>query len=211
MQAMKQASTVFMGDLSETFVEGKVGRDNWSTLQHKTARGAMILQWLCEQDMQAPSQEMDTSTYYPYNQLHRPRRLDYIFYKGIEEGAPGRVHQLRHLASSDHDAVTTSMRVSCTHTHSRRDPPATQHGAKQLKTEDANRALRQSRAWRGDRMKNLQRLYGGERSNTEKSGSVTSCKKFSATIGTRSRRPREAANQRCGWETSQKKRAGRSV
>ena len=159
MQAMKHTKAILLGDLNETFIEGRVNREDWSTLQHKTARGAMLLQWLGDQDMQPPAQELGMPTYHPYNRLHRPRRLDYVFFRGVQEGAPGKVHQLRHLASSDHDAVTASVRVRLTHPDSRSSPPTTQHGAKQLKEEEeVQKALQQSKAWRGDRMKHLQNL-----------------------------------------------------
>ena len=159
MQAMKHTKAIFLGDLNETFIEGRVSREDWSTLQHKTARGAMLLQWLSDQDTQPPAQELGTPTYYPYNRLHRPRRLDYFFFKGFEEGAPDKVHQLRHLASSDHDSATASMRIHLPHPNGRSSPPITQHGAKQLREEEeVQRALQQSKTWRGDRMKHLQKL-----------------------------------------------------
>ena len=159
LQSMKHHSRIFMVDLNETFVRAEVGRNEWSTLQHKTARGAMLLQWLSEQEMQPPSQDISTPTYHPYNpynHLHQPRRLDYIFFAGILEGSTGRVHQIRHLASSDHDAVTACMHITLR--PAQRVPPTTMHGAKQLKGEEAvKQALEQSKSWRGDRLRDLKR------------------------------------------------------
>ena len=159
MQAMKHAKAILLRDLNETFTEARENREDWSTLQHKTSRGAMLLQWLSDQDMQPPSQELNTPTYHPYNKLHRPRRLDYVFTKGVEEGAPGKVHQVRHLASSDHDAVAVGIQTHLPSPNPRSIPCTAQHGAKQLKEgEEVHRALQQSKTWKGDRMKNLQKL-----------------------------------------------------
>ena len=109
--------------------------------------------------MLAPEQEIETPTYHPYNQLHRPRRLDYVFLGGIEDGGQGKVHQLRHLASSDHDAVTVGIRMRTSNKPPQRGPPPMQHGARQLREEsEVNRALAQSRTWKGDRVKDLQKL-----------------------------------------------------
>ena len=158
-QALRQSSQIFLGDLNETFVQASVGREEWSVLQHKTARGAMLLQWLSEHDLHPPTQELTTPTYFPYNQLHRPRRLDYIFYAGIAEGSPGAVHQLRHLASSDHDAVVAHLRLKTNAGNHIRSRPTEMHGSKQLKPGDVVEAqVRGSRLWKGDRIRELQQL-----------------------------------------------------
>ena len=158
-RAMKQQSKIVMGDLNETFLQAEVAREEWSVLQRKTARGAMLLQWLNEQDMQAPAQDFPTPTYHPYNQLHQPRRLDYVFTSGIEEGGRGGVHHLRHLASSDHDAVATSLVVRTTGPPLQRGPPEQKHGARQLRGEElVSHAVKQSRSWKGDRVRDLQRV-----------------------------------------------------
>ena len=159
MRSVRQPSKMVMGDLNETLVRARASREEWSTLQQKTARGAMLLQWLSEQDMQAPNQEMMTPTYHPYNHLHQPRRLDYIFFAEIEPGTPGKVHQLRHLASSDHDAVTASMTLRMEGRRRPRDRPVAQHGARQLRAgEVVQQTLEQSKTWKGDRLKHLQRV-----------------------------------------------------
>ena len=141
-QALKQPCRILLGDLNETFLAAQEDNEAWATLQHKTARGAMLLQWLSEHDMTAPNQDLATPTYHPYNHLHRPRRLDYIFWAGVTEGGHGKVHQLRHLASSDHDAVTAHMRVCAADSPSCREARAQRHGARQLKgTEQVLRAV----------------------------------------------------------------------
>ena len=158
VQAMRQTGRVIMGDFNETFCEVDTIREAGETLQHKTARGATILQWLAEQSMQAPNQEIHTPTYHPYNRLHQSRRLDYAFAADIEEGAQGGVHQLRHLVSSDHDAVTVCLRLQRARTEAVRKPQPSQHGVKQLKGEEAVTQLIQlSRRWKGDSLRNLQR------------------------------------------------------
>ena len=157
MRSMKQPGKMVLGDLNETLVRARVSREEWSTLQHKTARGAMLLQWLSEQGMQAPSQEMSTPAYHPYNLLHQPRRLDYVFFAEIQAGKPGKVHQLRHLASSDHDAVTASMTVTMERQRTPRHRPPAQHGARQLKAEEiVQQTLTRSKTWKGDRLRDLQ-------------------------------------------------------
>ena len=129
-----------MGDLSETFLQGEASREEWATLHHKTARGAMLLQWLGEQDMQAPSQDIATPT---YNHLHQPRRLDYVFLGGIQERGRGRVHQLRHLASSDRDAVTVCVQAGAVQEVMPQSPQAL-HGVRQLKEEPVVRQASQT-------------------------------------------------------------------
>ena len=158
MHAMKQQGRVIMGDLNETFTKAEHSRTADETLMHKTARGALLLQWLTEQDMQAPSQDMHTPTYHPYNRLYQPRRLDYIFAADIDEGAEGGVHQLRHLVSSDHDAVAACLKLRRMESELVRRPLPSQHGVKQLKQEhDIKQLIEDSRAWKGDSLRNLQR------------------------------------------------------
>ena len=122
-----------MGDLNETFQKEEGGRQPGDALRHKTARGALLLQWLSDRDMRAPEQEVATPTYHPYNHLHQPRRLDYIFTAEIEESAPGRVHQLRHLVSSDHDALSLGIRVTGEGGEESTRPVEIGHGARQLR------------------------------------------------------------------------------
>ena len=108
--------------------------------------------------MQAPEQDIATPTYHPYNRLHQPRRLDYIFTAEIEEGAEGEVHQLRHLVSSDHDAVTVTIGVQSEEKVGCSSRPMTSHGAKQLKgEEEVQKLLHESQRWKGDSLRKLQR------------------------------------------------------
>ena len=157
--ALRQPNKILLGDLNETFVQATVGREAWSTLQRKTARGAMLLQWLGEHDMYPPSQDLAQPTYFPYNQLHRPRRLDYIFYAGIKESSPGGVHPLRHLASSDHDAVAARLKLATNPRGQARRRPGEAHGAKQLGAEEiVDARIKDSRQWKGDKVRELQQL-----------------------------------------------------
>ena len=157
MQALRQPRRIFAGDLNETFLQEARMRHQEEGLQHKTARGAMLLQWLNDQDMRAPEQQIDVPTYYPYNHLHQPRRLDYLFLAGIEEGPPGRVHGLRHLVSSDHDAVSAGIRVPQQGSPGQRSQPSQLHGARQLKGKEAVEQMTQdSHQWKGDNLKHLQ-------------------------------------------------------
>ena len=69
VQAMRQSSKMLLGDLNETFLRTESHRQSGETLKHRTARGALLLQWLGEQDMQAPEQDIATPTYHPHNCL----------------------------------------------------------------------------------------------------------------------------------------------
>ena len=119
--------------------------------QAQNREGSILLQWLNEQEMQVPAQDMPHPTYHPYNRLRQPRRLGYIFLLEIEEVGEGKVHQLRHLASSDHDAVTVQVRIPREQALARNHDPPANHGARQLRGEESvNKALRRSKTWRGD-------------------------------------------------------------
>ena len=67
-------------------------------------RGAIILDWLEHASYTLPPQQLRTPSYYPYNPLMQPRRLDYVATRGITPGE-GKVHPCRDRAASDHDAV----------------------------------------------------------------------------------------------------------
>ena len=158
-RALRQPSQILLGDFNETFVRATVSREEWSTLQHKTVRGALLLQWISERDMQPPAQDIMAPSYHPYNRLHQPRRLDYIFFVGITEGQPGAVHRLRHLAASDHDAVTAHFRVRISSRPPARNQSATSHGARQLKSPElVEQQMQASKTWKGDRLGALQKL-----------------------------------------------------
>ena len=94
---------MILGDANETFVwsEGRAGGP-----VHNTARGSMLLQWMSDEGFEMPPQEVQVPSYYPHNQNYRPRRLDYVWTKGWRLVSEGKVREIRHVATSDHDMVT---------------------------------------------------------------------------------------------------------
>ena len=55
-----------------------------------------------------PGQALDTPTYHPYNTAMQPRRLDYLFVKGVKP-VRGGVHECPHQAASDPAAVWVTL------------------------------------------------------------------------------------------------------
>ena len=97
----KQSSQHGGVDANETFTPPS----NGATGCHATTgRGAIILDWLEHASYTLPPQQLRTPSYYPYNPLMQPRRLDYVATRGITPGE-GKVHPCRDRAASDHDAV----------------------------------------------------------------------------------------------------------
>ena len=159
MQASRQQAKILMGDLNETFQPAEGGRQPEDALRHKTARGGLLLQWLSDRDMRAPEQEMAIPTYHPYNPLHQPRRLDYIFTAEIEEVGPGKVHQLRHLVSSDHDALTLGISVTVEGVEDKVRLADVGHGARHLRgQEEVQKMMQQGTKWKGDNLRSLQQV-----------------------------------------------------
>ena len=104
MHVVKKPAVVVMGDLNETLT-----RDNEAhELPHRAARGALVTQWFRDHDLSAPPQQSTLPSYYPYNQAHRPRRLDYIVTRSVRSTQEGAVHALRQVASSDHEGQIQS-------------------------------------------------------------------------------------------------------
>ena len=159
VQAVKQTRKILLGDLNETFVLEESIRLQEDLLKHKTARGAILLQWLSDMKMHAPRQDIADPTYHPYNRMRQPRRLDYVFTANLHQEPEGRVHRLRHLVSSDHDALTVCVRIQREEKGTGIERSAPSHGARQLKgEEEVKELLRESRSWRGDRLDQLQRV-----------------------------------------------------
>ena len=82
-------------DTNETF-DFDVDEIGRVAITAKSARGEAILE--CEQ-------EATKATYYPYNTNQRPRRLDYIWTRGIPISEEKVVEKCRVLLGFDHDAV----------------------------------------------------------------------------------------------------------
>ena len=91
--------------------------------------------------MEAPPQQTQKPSYHPYNQLHRPRRLDYVLVRNIPYVTGGKVEELRHVVACDHDAVTMCTRVG--HRAEKRTPDRIDlgHGPKQLREPAQVRAV----------------------------------------------------------------------
>ena len=93
--------TILGFDANETFTPPSTGATGCHAT---TGRGAITLDWLEHAGYTLPPQQLRTPSYYPYNPLMQPRRLDYIATRGITPGE-GKVHPCRDRAASDHDAV----------------------------------------------------------------------------------------------------------
>ena len=89
------------GDLNETLTLG----DGGGAFGGATARGEVVAAFFQELGLVSAESSWATPTYHPYNDQMRPRRLDYIFAKGLCMLEAGVLEESRHEMSSDHDAV----------------------------------------------------------------------------------------------------------
>ena len=98
MYAAKEKALMIMGDFNETLTRDREADE----LVHRTARGALLMQWFQTLGLSAPPQQTNTPSYYPYNQSHRLRRLDYVLVRRVTSTEGGGVHPARQVAASDH-------------------------------------------------------------------------------------------------------------
>ena len=75
-----------------------------------TGRGECILQWLGNNNITLPLQDISSPTHFPYNTTLRPRRLDYIASRHNTTHSGG-VASCRHRASTDHDGVKLTIKL----------------------------------------------------------------------------------------------------
>ena len=95
------ARLVCGGDLNETLTLG----DGRGAFGGATARGEVVAAFFQELGLVSAESSWAAPTYHPYNDQMRPRRLDYIFAKGLCMLEAGVLEESRHEMSSDHDAV----------------------------------------------------------------------------------------------------------
>ena len=98
-QLSKEAKGVLGMDANETFCA------RWGTsIISDSGRGEMMLESLEALSMKFPEQDISAPSYFPYNQLMHPRRLDYICTRRLlaEEG---KVLSFRDLGRSDHEPI----------------------------------------------------------------------------------------------------------
>ena len=137
--AMVQPKAVFGGDLNESFLDFEQG------VAAETGRGDIVLQWMDEQQLRLPDQELEKPTYHPYNTAMRSRRLDYVAVKKLRTDDGAVLEGTRDIIQSDHDIVVVPVHCSL--------PTKTsievKWGARILKSDDEVRAgLLQH--WKGD-------------------------------------------------------------
>ena len=98
-----RSDKVILGmDANETFLQpGDLLGD---TTLSCTGRGEQILQWILEQDLAMPEQEMEMPSYFPYNTALSARRLDYVAVKGVPVTKLS-VGSFRDRARSDHEPI----------------------------------------------------------------------------------------------------------
>ncbi|CAE7458351.1 unnamed protein product [Symbiodinium natans] len=120
-KACQQAKCIIGLDANEAFHEGNTSQYG------DTGRGDTILNVLAELSFRLPPQELHKPSHFPYNQALSPRRLDYIVVKGGRLG-PCKVEDLRDLARSDHEPISTTLPAGnpC-------KPNATTWGARRLR------------------------------------------------------------------------------
>ena len=68
---------------------------------------------MAEHYLNAPDQQLDMPTHFPYNTRMQPRRLDYLCLKHLT-GADGQVLRQRDLACSDHELVCVQLQAPST-------------------------------------------------------------------------------------------------
>ena len=71
----------------------------------RTGRGDSVLHWAAQHELTPPPQELHKPTHFPYNQELRPRRLDYVFTKGVT-AAHGQVIQCQDRTPLETPVVT---------------------------------------------------------------------------------------------------------
>ena len=98
--ALQRPRLVLGFDCNETFdFEG-------AEVRSRTARGEAILVWAVHHELRLPLQQGTTPSYFPYNASQQPRRLDYLWVRGLRTPWEGEVLQkTRTMMGSDHDAV----------------------------------------------------------------------------------------------------------
>ncbi|CAE7492290.1 unnamed protein product [Symbiodinium sp. CCMP2592] len=81
--------------------------------QAHTGRGDALLNWGTHHHLRLPPQALHVPSYYPYNPLHEPSRLDYML---LRKGYSLQASPIpaRHMASSDHDPVLAQLRTKVT-------------------------------------------------------------------------------------------------
>ena len=98
--ALQQPRLVLGFDCNETFdFEG-------AEVRSCTPRGEAILVWAVHHELRLPLQQGTTPSYFPYNTSQLPRRLDYLWVRGLRTPWEGEVLQkTRTTMGSDQDAV----------------------------------------------------------------------------------------------------------
>ena len=96
MPAMQQPRIVLGFDCNETFdFEGE-------EIRSRTARGEGILVWALRYDLLLPPQQGSVPSYFPYNTSQQPRRLDYLWVRGMRTLSEGEVlDKTRTMMGSD--------------------------------------------------------------------------------------------------------------
>ena len=72
---------------------------------HGQAEGTVCSHWAAQHELTLPPQELHKPTHFPYNQELRPRRLDYVFTKGVT-AAHGQVIQCQDRTPLETPVVT---------------------------------------------------------------------------------------------------------
>ena len=156
MCAAKEKALMIMGDFNETLTRERESDE----ITHRTARGALLVHWFHVLDMNAPPQQIGMPSYYPYNQAHRPRRLDYVLVRGVDSAEGGEVHPIRQMAASDLEGV--SVAILGARKQPRADCGASmqpRHGPKELKPQTKlEQALRETPRCRGDPQQAIQQM-----------------------------------------------------
>ena len=105
MSAMRQRYLVAGFDCNETFdFEG-------DQVLSRTAREKAILIWALNYDLNLPSRQGRVPSFFPYNTVQQPRRLDYVFVKGLRVGGEGHL-----LEKARGQRVTMTRSPSAWHT-----------------------------------------------------------------------------------------------
>ena len=110
---MQQKRVLIGFDCNETF-----DFDDGYALS-RSSRGEAILHWALRNDLILPLQQGHIPSYFPYNTAQQPRRLDYVFVRGLHVEGEGEVlEKTRTMMGSAHDAV--AIRLSLGEAVSRR-------------------------------------------------------------------------------------------
>ena len=156
MHAAKEKALMILGDFNETLTREK----EMDEMSRRTARGALLTQWFHTLDMSAPPQQTNMPSYFPYNQAHRPRRLDYVLVRGIASTQGGGVHPIRQMAVSDHEGVSVAILMTGGQLGGdRRSIKQPRHGPKELKPqEEIQQALREATRRKGGPQQAIQQV-----------------------------------------------------